>query len=292
MNKPRGWTSFDVVSFVRKRWKIKSAGHTGTLDPLAEGVMIIALGTATKLSRIFIGLPKSYVARIRFGVSTDTDDITGAVIEKRDTSLLTEEDVIRTSKDFSGTITQKPPRFSAVKIEGKTAYRMARKSEEFELKDREVTIHDFRIKNINFPDVEVGISCSSGTYIRSIARDWGRSLNVGAVLAELRRTSVGRFSLEDSYTIDQLGEFDSPPLMDFDFATSFIDKIPVDSEKASKVRDGVMLDDRFIKEAGGIKNRMKRFLLMEDNRFPVALVERKEENPDEYRYLRVIREWR
>jgi len=171
--KPSGWSSYDVIRHAKKKWNVRQVGHTGTLDPMAEGVLILCFGYATKLAGVFLDLPKKYYAAIRFGVTTDTDDITGEIIAEGDFSSLNESDIELTAQKFIGDIDQLPPKFSALKIDGKPAYVNARKGKEVTLEKRPVSIYNLRICKLCLPQVEVEIDCSSGTYIRSIARDWG-----------------------------------------------------------------------------------------------------------------------
>ncbi|MCP4633384.1 MAG: tRNA pseudouridine(55) synthase TruB [candidate division Zixibacteria bacterium] len=292
VNKPANISSFDVIRFARKKWKNKKIGHTGTLDPIAEGVLILCFNAATKFSELFIRLPKIYEAEIRFGISTNTDDRTGDVISNADFSKINDEDILGTSKQFEGEIFQVPPQFSAVKVDGKPAYKMARKSEEFELKQRKVNIYNLDIKKIDLPVVKVEIECSSGTYIRSIARDWGNALGVGGILTALRRTSIGHIKLENCYTLEQLGQMDSPPFIDFDYAISFIPSMSVNAVVAGKIQKGDVSGTELTNNEVFRICENKQILFVKDENKPLALIQKIDNYKNGYKYLKVIPEWR
>jgi len=292
VNKPVGWTSFDVVRFSKGKWKIKQIGHTGTLDPMAEGVLVLCFGAATKLSGLFLKLSKNYIATIRFGITTDTDDITGNLIENSDVSNLSKSSIMDSTGRFKGKIMQSPPKFSAIKISGQPAYRKARQEKDFYLREREIVISDFLIHDIDLPDVTVEINCSSGTYIRSIARDWGKDLGVGGTLAGLKRTSVGHLTLKDCNTIEQLREYESPPFLDIDYAASFLPRLPVNDSQTVKILHGEKLDRSLIEKFAAFADGVNKILLVKRNRCPLALIEKTNSTQNGYRYLRLITEWK
>ncbi len=288
--KPHGWTSYDVVNFAKKRWKLKKVGHTGTLDPIAEGVLILCLGSATRLSSLFLNLRKSYSAKIRFGISTDTDDITGEPLYEKDISHLTADEILKAMEMFYGVIEQIPPKYSALKIKGKPAYILARKGGPVNLKERQVEIYRFEMKDVSLPEVTVDIECSKGTYIRSIARDWGEKLGVGGILVRLMRTSIGNISLGDCHTIEELENLDSPPLLDFEYATSFIKRVKVPSTITELIKNGEPL--QFLSEEKGIEFPSDGvFLLLNQNGLPIALAEKDKVDKKHFRYLAVFPEW-
>jgi tRNA pseudouridine55 synthase len=204
INKPLGWTSFDVVNKLRNKLKIKKIGHAGTLDPLATGLLILCTGKMTKRIDEYQAQEKEYTGKFIIGQSTPSHDLETKITETKDISLITDEDIHFASHKFKGVIQQVPPLHSAIKVDGKRAYKLARKGLEVELKPREVTILDFEITRIQKPEISFRIVCSKGTYIRSIARDFGIELGVGAYLTELCRTRIGEFNLEGATTIEQI----------------------------------------------------------------------------------------
>lgn len=208
IDKPLDWTSFDVVNFtrslIRKVFNIKKlkVGHAGTLDPLATGLLIICTGRKTKEIDAYQGMDKVYVGSMKLGATTPSYDLETEPDQHFDVSSLT-EDVLKTSaKLFTGLIEQVPPLYSAVKIGGKRAFEYARSNRDVALKSRQVTIHDFSLINIDIPDVDFSVSCSKGTYIRSLVHDFGKSLNNGAHLTALRRTKIGEYNVNNAYTIE------------------------------------------------------------------------------------------
>jgi tRNA pseudouridine55 synthase len=204
INKPLEWTSFDVVNKLRYKLKIKKIGHAGTLDPLATGLLIICTGKMTKRIEQFMGQEKEYTGKFILGQSTPSHDLETEVDEQKDIAHLTDDLIVQAAKPFVGTISQVPPIHSAIKVGGKRAYAFARKGKEIELQPRSVEIKEFEITAIHLPEVSFRIVCSKGTYIRSIARDFGQALGVGAYLTELCRTRIGAFRLEDAMTVEQV----------------------------------------------------------------------------------------
>ena len=204
VNKPFQWTSFDVVNKLRYRLKMKKIGHAGTLDPLATGLLIICTGKMTKRIEEFMGLEKEYTGKFILGKSTPSHDLETEITEEKDISSLTEQQINDATLALTGNIRQLPPMHSAIRIGGKRAYQFARKGQEIDLKHREVEVKTFEITNINLPEASFRIVCSKGTYIRSIARDFGNALGVGAYLTDLCRTRIGTFRLEDALSIDEI----------------------------------------------------------------------------------------
>lgn len=202
--KPKDITSQDAVTRVKRILKIKKAGHTGTLDPMATGLMLICTNRATRLAPYFSDMDKEYRAVMKLGVRTDTQDASGNVIESRDNLDISDKEIEDSISSFKGRIVQMPPMFSALKHRGKPLYKLARKGIEVERKPREVTIHNIEILDINLPFVSFRVRCSKGTYIRTLCDDIGEKLSSGAHLSELERTSVGDFSIEESITFDKL----------------------------------------------------------------------------------------
>jgi tRNA pseudouridine55 synthase len=204
IDKPFQWTSFDVVNKLRYVLKIKKIGHAGTLDPLATGLLIICTGKMTKRIEEFMGLEKEYTGKFTLGKTTPSHDLETAVSEGKDISSLTPALLHNAAHSLTGILQQLPPAHSAIRVGGKRAYQFARRGQEIELKHREVDIKEFELTDIRFPEVSFRIVCSKGTYIRSIARDFGEALGVGAYLSELCRTRIGSFTLENATTIDQV----------------------------------------------------------------------------------------
>ena len=200
--KPKGMTSHDVVGVLRKRLNIRQIGHTGTLDPFAEGVLPVCIGKATRLIEYFDD-NKEYLATIQFGSSTSTFDIEGEITKSCDKKVQ-REDVIYALKYFEGEITQVPPIYSAIKVKGKKLYEYARNGEEVKITPRQVTIYNIELKNFDegYQRAEILVSCSKGTYIRSIANDLGEKLGCLGHLIKLVRTQAGKFLIEDSVQLD------------------------------------------------------------------------------------------
>lgn len=201
VDKKKGITSYDVIRGIKKEYpKGTRIGHTGTLDPFATGLLIILIGRqATKLMNRFHEVKKRYLVEAKFGFETDTQDITGRIISKTNDGIVpTKEDIKSTiENNFSGSIKQIPPKYSAKKIKGKKAYELAREGKEFELKPREIEIFEFKILDYEYPDIKFEILCSTGTYIRTLVRDLARVLGTYATATELRRTDIGSFSVEE-----------------------------------------------------------------------------------------------
>lgn len=204
VNKPSGPTSHDVVDEARARLKMQKVGHAGTLDPLAEGLLILLIGEATKKSEEFLKLSKEYTATIRLGLDSDTCDIDGKIREKKDFDIPNREDVEFSVEKFRGKIKQIPPKFSAIKVRGIKAYEAARKNEEIELEAREVVINNLEVIWYRFPLLTISVKCSSGTYIRALARDIGFNLGTGGVVSHLRREAIGEYNLKDAVRLADL----------------------------------------------------------------------------------------
>jgi tRNA pseudouridine55 synthase len=205
VDKPAGITSHDVVARVRRFFGMKRVGHTGTLDPFATGVLPVALGEGTKAIPFLDESVKEYQAVMVLGAATDTLDVTGSVIATGDWGHLSESMISEMFRRFTGSISQVPPMYSAVKQGGVPLYRLARKGETVERKERQVTVHAIDIDRIAFPEIALTVRCSRGTYVRSLVDDIGRELGCGAYLKELRRTASGLFDLSMAVPFDLLG---------------------------------------------------------------------------------------
>jgi len=204
IDKPAGITSHDVVSRVRRILGIKKVGHTGTLDPFATGVLPIAVNDGTKAIPFLDEGSKTYEALLRLGVTTDTLDMTGAILSESDPSCVTPQQFVSSLSHFTGAISQIPPMYSAIKQNGQPLYKLARQGVEVERKARDVEIYSLELLLFELPHAAIRVVCSRGTYIRSLADDIGRSLGSGAALQELRRTASGPFRIEDAMTLAEL----------------------------------------------------------------------------------------
>lgn len=207
INKPVGPTSHDIVDAVRRVSGIKKVGHAGTLDPFASGLLIVGVGAATKSLAKLVGLDKTYEAMFVLGATSDTDDRTGKIEYKNPKSKTmrkTEMEIRKAMEPFIGNIRQIPPAYAAIKIGGKKMYEEARKGKPLTAQARNVTIHRFELQKFELPRLFVNIHCSSGTYIRAIARDLGQALGVGGYVEELRRTAIGLFFVSESVPISAL----------------------------------------------------------------------------------------
>lgn len=208
LNKPIGWTSHDCVAKVRRLLQTKKVGHAGTLDPAATGVLPIAIGKATRLLQ-YLPSDKAYRATVRFGLTTTTDDLEGDVLTQQSAEHLTLDAIQSVLPQFLGTIEQIPPRYSAIQVDGKRLYDLARAGKEVEVPRRTVTVYDTQVGDWRpgtQPELDLDIACGAGTYIRAIARDLGEMLGTGATLAALNRTLSSGFGLTNSLALDQLAE--------------------------------------------------------------------------------------
>lgn len=228
VDKPGGWTSHDVVARVRRLAGTRKVGHAGTLDPMATGILVLGIEKATRLLTYVVGADKDYAATIRLGASTTTDDAEGEILSVADASGVTLEAVEAVVATLRGPILQAPSTVSAIKVDGRRAYARVREGEQFELPERPVTVHAFDVAALRHlvagtdgatpmpvVDVDVTITCSSGTYVRALARDLGAALGVGGHLTALRRTRVGGYGLDVARSLDQLeAGFSVVPLAD------------------------------------------------------------------------------
>ena len=196
LDKPQGLTSFTAASIMKRAYGTKRVGHTGTLDPLATGVLPVLVGRATRLCSYILESDKRYIASVKLGITTDTLDITGEVLTKT-TPNVTSEQLLETLEKFKGTISQVPPMYSAIRIDGKHLYDIAREGGEVERAAREVTIHKLELLSFRDDEFTIDITCSKGTYIRTLADDIGKALGCGATMASLRRVETAGFKIED-----------------------------------------------------------------------------------------------
>ena len=240
IDKPTDWTSHDVVAKVRKAIGTKKVGHAGTLDPLATGLLVLGIESGTKLLTFLVGADKTYLATIRLGVATVSDDSQSEILTTATAAALasvTPEMIEREMVKLTGVISQRPSSVSAIKVDGKRAYDLVRAGEEVELKSREVTVSALELLSSSisadgYIDLEVKVECSSGTYIRALARDLGAALGVGGHIIALRRTKVGSFNVSDANSITELESLRLTPL-----ATAASDLFPTVSLSAEQVTD-------------------------------------------------------
>ncbi|BAU11209.1 tRNA pseudouridine synthase B [Leptolyngbya sp. NIES-3755] len=269
LNKPFGFTSHDCVAKVRRIYQLKKVGHAGTLDPAATGVLPIAFGRATRLLQ-YLRHDKAYQATIRFGITTATDDLEGEIITQQAVPNLSLEQIREKLPLFQGVIQQIPPNYSAVQVQGKRLYDLARSGQAIEAPIRTVEILDLKILDFRlgeFPELDLAIACGSGTYIRSIARDLGAELGTGATLAKLLRTESSGFELSGSSSIEQL----PVPLVEPESALLHLPEIVLESDLARRWCQGqkIALDsERF----GIVRVKNERFLGIGEVRSDSVLV--------------------
>jgi tRNA pseudouridine55 synthase len=260
IDKPKGWTSHTVVDRVRKLLNVKRAGHGGTLDPLATGVLPVYLGEGTKLFSFNLESPKEYLVTMKLGQETDTLDAEGEVIAEKDCFFCSREMIEAALNQFRGEITQIPPLFSAIKLRGKPLYRRARAGEKPRLKERKAMIYGLQLEQISMPFVRLAIQCGRGTYIRSLCAEIGKILGCGAHVVELRRLRAGPFTIQQALAWDQI-----PPLIERKEIEEQIiplhegvetsANIEVGRETAEKIRQGRLLYLRDLPQGGRKKVR-------------------------------------
>lgn len=206
IDKPYEWTSFDVIKKIRNIIRIKKIGHAGTLDPLATGLLIICTGKFTKKINHYQAQDKVYAGIIEIGKTTPSFDLETAFDTEKGYERVSESNVYAAVKPLIGDILQLPPTYSAIKIDGERAYKKARKNEKIKMSPRPVMVNEFNFTKINFPELHFKIKCSKGTYIRSLAHDFGQNLGCGAYLKSLKRIAIGEFKLEDTYSLKEFIE--------------------------------------------------------------------------------------
>lgn len=255
VHKPAGWTSHDVVAKVRGMVRLKRIGHTGTLDPEVTGVLPLCLGRATRVVEYLQELPKEYHAVLRLGYSTDTEDITGQVVETVDDVHVTREEALEALQSFTGQISQIPPMFSAVKINGKRLYELAREGKTVERKSRTVTIHEIEMTDFDaegeYTEISFRVLCSKGTYIRTLCVDIGRKLGVPSVMVKLVRTISAGITEEQCLTLEQIEQFMKDEtlhtrLIPVDQAIDYLPKHTVSEEKTDAALQGQRLSSRAV----------------------------------------------
>ena len=249
INKPEGFTSQDTVSKVKKILNIKKAGHTGTLDPMATGVLPVLIGNYTKLSKYLIEHDKTYVAKLKLGKKTDTGDKEGNIIEVKKVNLENLENVEKVLKTFLGKQTQIPPLYSAIKVNGKKLYEYARAGEKLEIEPRIIEIYDIKLLSIDKENLEIEfeVSCSKGTYIRVLCEDIAKKLETVGYMSYLKRTLVDKFKIEDAIDFETLEEnksnssFLNKNLIQMEYIFKNLSKIVLNERKEELFLNGVML---------------------------------------------------
>ncbi|MGN1115064.1 MAG: tRNA pseudouridine(55) synthase TruB [Candidatus Ornithomonoglobus sp.] len=262
VDKPQGKTSHDVVAMLRRVYKTRRAGHTGTLDPLATGVLVVCVGNATKAADMLTAADKRYTAVFELGKRTDTLDIEGRVLEERPVNV-TDEEIRRTVEKFKGEQEQLPPMYSALKQNGKKLYELAREGKEVERKPRKINIYSIDILKIDLPYVTIDVSCSKGTYIRSLCDDIGAELGCGAVMTQLRRTETAGFKISQAYTVEQLNAMENPQaaLIPTDSLFTQLPQIHLSEKQERSIINGVRMTWR------GGEERQRYRLYGADGRF-------------------------
>lgn len=243
INKPQNWTSHDVVNKARGLLREKKIGHTGTLDPLATGVLVLCIGKATKIARYLEADDKEYIAELKLGATTDTLDSTGCILETREYHPPSRDEVLRALNKFLGNILQRPPAYSAVKVSGVPSYRLARQGTVLEHKERPVTISGITLLEYRDPLVRFSVTCSKGTYIRTLCAEIGAFLGAGAHLTALVRTRSGRFRIEQAIDLEQLNEKVSlgiaeQALLPLSEALGSLAAVIVDASEARRISHG------------------------------------------------------
>ena len=264
--KNKGMSSFDVVRKVRKVSNEKKVGHTGTLDPEATGVLPVCLGKATKIIDYIMKEEKSYFVKFKLGIKTTTYDLEGEIIEEKDWSNVKEEEVLEAINSFKGEIMQVPPMYSALKKDGVRLYDLARKGIEVEREARKVTIYDISDIEISLPYISMNVSCSKGTYIRSLCYDIGEKLSTGATMVELKRTRTSVFLEEDSINIDDLDENNiCEKLISIEEALSSYEKLHINDKYKKLFLNGVNVGDKRALKDKAEKNKLYRVYDEEDS---------------------------
>ncbi|MEW6068210.1 MAG: tRNA pseudouridine(55) synthase TruB [Nitrospirota bacterium] len=238
LNKPKDMSSHEAVKKVKRLFSAKKAGHAGTLDPLATGILLVCINEATKITRFLSDMEKEYDVRLKFGERTDTYDSTGRVIEKKEVFFLKETHISEVLNKFVGRIRQMPPMYSAIKINGQPLYKLARRGMSIERQERMVDIYKIDITSFNLPYLDLKIACSKGTYIRTLCDDIGDALDIGAHMVSLKRTKIGIFRIEDSVSIEDLN-YKKTARHSIDSALSHLPEIVLDKDTYFRAKNGM-----------------------------------------------------
>jgi len=237
--KPKHISSQNAVTKVKHLFGVRKAGHAGTLDPMATGVLIICLNEATKITRFLSDLDKEYLVRLKLGEKTDTYDATGSIIEKRPCPPFKEADLIGVLEHFVGRIKQLPPMYSAIKKNGQPLYKLARMGMTVKRPVRTVTIHSIELIHVHHPYVDLNVQCSKGTYIRTLCDDIGNALGVGAHMVSLERTRIGSFRIDHAVSLEELPSCNKGAYFSIDSALSHLNEILLDNDTYHKARNGM-----------------------------------------------------
>ena len=238
MDKPEGITSFKALGMIKKAYGTKRVGHTGTLDPDATGVLPILVGNATRAAELIVATDKEYITTILLGVRTDTLDMSGTILEERPVNV-TEDKIRQTIKAFTGDIEQIPPMYSAISVDGQRLHTLARQGIEIERESRPVTIHEIEIKDISLPCITLRVSCSKGTYIRTLADDIGKALGTLGAVKTLRRSKTGIFDLSKAHSPEEIAQDPSGCLLPLDVCFMDYGRVDLDEKKSKMVKNGV-----------------------------------------------------
>lgn len=255
VNKPKDFTSRDVVNKLTHILKTKKIGHTGTLDPIATGVLVVCIGNTTKLCELLTSKYKEYIATIKLGIKTDTLDITGNIIEQKEYQV-TEEQIINTLNSFKGTSTQTTPIYSAVKVNGKKLYEYAREGIEVTLPTREINITNIELISFKDDEITFKTTVSKGTYIRALIDDICTKLNTVGTMSSLTRTKQGNYTIEDTYTLEQIEE-GTYKLLTIEEVLKDIETISITEEQYNKVKNGSIIDRIFKEDIACLKYNNK-----------------------------------
>lgn len=295
VNKPEGISSAKAVAIVKRLFQARRAGHTGTLDPFASGVMICCLNRATRLSRFFLEGDKTYEAVLHLGIETDTQDATGAVTQTGSVKDLLKEQVIRVMKGFIGVSDQIPPVYSALKHNGTPLYKLARRGKPVRKPPRKIEIYDIRITHVELPEVSFDVSCSSGTYIRTLCADIGGKLGCGGHLKKLRRTHSCGFDLNKAHDLMELEQLkDSGQLIEsivpMNRALHQMPEITADDRLAAKIFNGkpILKDELCSREKESILSMDGHFIKIVDRTSELIAVLKDIENSEKYVYCCVF----
>ena len=260
VNKPPGPTSFAQVASLRRLLGIKKAGHAGTLDPEASGILIVLAGQATRAAKFFESLDKEYLAVIKLGITTDTYDLSGQVLTTANVPAFSRAGIEKALSSFQGHIMQVPPAFSAIKKDGQPLYKAARQGIAVELVPRPVEIRQIKLEEINLPEITISVKCSKGTYIRSLAFDLGKILGCGAALSKLVRTAVGEFTLDRAVPGDAGREELASAAISLDQALYFMESLELSPDQVQKISHGNPVES-FRSDAVQIKARYQGQIL-------------------------------
>ena len=274
VNKPAGWTSRDVVNRVQRLVRPAKAGHAGTLDPLATGVLVVCVGPATRLISYVQQMPKTYEATFLLGRTSPSEDVETEITELADAPEPSLAEIEACLPQFLGTIEQRPPAYSALKVKGQRAYKLAREGKAVELKSRPVEIYELTIDHYQYPELRLTMRCGSGTYVRSLGRDLAESLGTGAVMSGLTRTAIGDFAVGEGLDIEQLdGELIAKSLVAPLAAVSHLPRLVLSDSQWEELRHGRLIS---VEEAGVVpKSEEEIFVAVNSSGELVALVREK-----------------